>query len=399
MKTDYWQALSPKTQRWAVIIMLILVVVSLVVIFSPTEPPAHQQRPKRVGIRHIFTDRNPSELGLDSLSADVKEMAQQQALLTKTLTELQQSLGVSAEKLQEVPPEMTAKLQQLEQQLHQLKNAKETPVASDQAFPEELLPTELIFQKQTLKPLNAEASTTYNTPAPRSKIFTHTAKKVDSATTQVEKPLKTPSLPAGSILTGVLLTGMDAPTGQAARREPFPALVRVQLDAQLPNRFRSDVRECFLLVSGYGDLSSERAYLRGETLSCICEDGRTIEEPLDAFAIGEDGKAGIRGRLVSKQGQAISRSMMAGFLGGMSQAFDTHPVPSLNLMSGMGSKTQQYQSIFSKDLLQGSAVKGAGQALDRVAKFYLEMAENLYPVIEIDAGKRIDIIVKKGSKF
>ncbi len=33
----------------------------------------------------------------------------------------------------------------------------------------------------------------------------------------------------------------------------------------MPNRFRADVRECFLIVSGYGDLSSERAYLRGET--------------------------------------------------------------------------------------------------------------------------------------
>ena len=80
-----------------------------------------------------------------------------------------------------------------------------------------------------------------------------------------------------------------------------------------PNRFRADVRECFLIVSGYGDLSSERAYLRGETFSCVREDGGVIEAKLDAYAVGEDGKAGVRGRVVSKQGQIIAKSMMAGF--------------------------------------------------------------------------------------
>ncbi|MCV6005188.1 conjugal transfer protein TraB, partial [Escherichia coli] len=30
-------------------------------------------------------------------------------------------------------------------------------------------------------------------------------------------------LPSGSILTGVLINGMDAPTSQGARRDPFPS--------------------------------------------------------------------------------------------------------------------------------------------------------------------------------
>ncbi|NMU75841.1 conjugal transfer protein TraB, partial [Vibrio parahaemolyticus] len=94
-------------------------------------------------------------------------------------------------------------------------------------------------------------------------------------------------LPSGSILTGVLINGMDAPTSQGARRDPFPSTLRIQKEAILPNRFRADVRECFLIVSGYGDLSSERAYLRGETFSCVRDDGGVIEAKLDSYAVGE----------------------------------------------------------------------------------------------------------------
>lgn len=37
-----------------------------------------------------------------------------------------------------------------------------------------------------------------------------------------------------------------------------------------------------------------------------------------------------------------------------------------------------------------------GSALERIADFYLEMAENIFPVIEIDAMRDVDFIVKKG---
>ncbi|EEM6545583.1 hypothetical protein DA616_18230 [Salmonella enterica subsp. enterica serovar Dublin] len=183
---------------------------------------------------------------------------------------------------------------------------------------------------------------------------------------------------------------MDAPTSQGARRDPFPSTLRIQKEAILPNRFRADVRECFLIVSGYGDLSSERAYLRGETFSCVRDDGGVIEAKLDSYAVGEDGKAGVRGRVVSKQGQIIAKSLMAGFLGGVSEAFDVNPVPVVS--TNPGSNTQ-YQSVFSDQMLQGAAVKGASKALDRIAQFYIDMAEGIFPVIEVDAGRQVDFLL------
>ncbi len=154
------------------------------------------------------------------------------------------------------------------------------------------------------------------------------------------------------------------------------------------------MRECFLIAGGAGDLASERAKVRGETLSCVRHDGSVIETKLESYVAGEDGKAGIKGRLVSKQGQIIARSLVAGFAGGMSEAFDVDPVP---VLATSTTGETQYQDALSTNAVQGAAVKGISQSLDRVAQFYLDMAEDVFPVVEINAGRQVDIIVISGT--
>jgi hypothetical protein len=184
------------------------------------------------------------------------------------------------------------------------------------------------------------------------------------------------------------------PTGRQARRDPYPALVRIKHDAILPNRFRADVRECFLVAAGYGDLASERAYLRTEAITCIREDGGAIEVPLDAYAVGEDGKVGVRGRLVSKQGQVIGKAMLASFAEGFSQMFGRVPVPVVATTAGT---TQPFQQAFSGQAVQAGAVKGVGSALDRLANYFMDMAEEMFPVIEVDAGRGIEFVLNRGA--
>lgn len=203
-------------------------------------------------------------------------------------------------------------------------------------------------------------------------------------------------IPSGSILTGILLNGMDAPTNSGSRRDPHPSLLRLNHEAILPNRFTADIRECHMLIAGHGDLSSERAFLRGETISCVRNDGGVIETQLNGYAVGEDGKVGVRGRLVSKQGAMIARSMVAGFMSGAAKAFDVDAVPVIQTGSSTGGNTQ-YQSNFSPSMFQGAAASGASSALDRIAQFYVDMAENIFPVIEVDAGREVELILTKGA--
>ena len=203
-------------------------------------------------------------------------------------------------------------------------------------------------------------------------------------------------IPSGSIIQGVLLTGLDAPTGRKSSGNPVPALVRIKHDAILPNRVVQDVKECFLIVSGYGSLSTERANLRSERLSCVRPDGGVIETSLDGWVIGEDGKAGLRGRLVSKQGRVIANSIIAGVLSGLAGSYQPQKVATLNITPGA---TVEYQYPTLDGMLGNAGLGGANRALERVAEYYLEMADEMFPIIEIDAGRKVTVVMVRGAKL
>jgi conjugal transfer pilus assembly protein TraB len=42
------------------------------------------------------------------------------------------------------------------------------------------------------------------------------------------------------------------------------------------------------------------------------------------------------------------------------------------------------------------AVKGVGSTLDRLANYFMDMAEEMFPVIEIDAGRGIEFALDRG---
>jgi conjugal transfer pilus assembly protein TraB len=217
------------------------------------------------------------------------------------------------------------------------------------------------------------------------------------AASQVSTPM--PYLPAGAVFEGVLLNGMDAPTSSVTQKQPVPALVRIKSDSLLPNLMSmgdADIRECFLVIGGHGVLATERAQLRTETLSCVREDGQVIEAELEGYAVGEDGKVGMRGRLVSKQGSMIAKSMASGFLAGFGQAIAPTQVPQLNVTPG---SSAQYQSIDMAAAAQAGVGKGISEASKMVAQFYLDMAKEMFPVIEVDAGRKVSIVTLRGIQL
>ena len=203
-------------------------------------------------------------------------------------------------------------------------------------------------------------------------------------------------IPAGSFLEASLLNGMDAPVSSVAQKNPVPAVMRVKTDAILPNRFTQDVKECFVLVSGFGVLSSERVQLRTESISCIKEDGKAIEAKVDGYVVGEDGSVGPRGRLVSKQGQLVARSLAAGVLAGFGDALTPQSVPQLSLTpSGSTPTTRLDASTFAAT----GVARGFSDASKAVSGFFLEMAREATPVVEINAGRKLTIVVIKGFEL
>ena len=182
---------------------------------------------------------------------------------------------------------------------------------------------------------------------------------------------------------------MDATAG-GGKSNAVPALVRIKKNAVLPNRYSQLVKECFVIVSGVGNLATERAEMRAENLSCIFKDGQIVDSPISAYVVGEDGKTGMRGRVVSKQGAVIAKSMLAGFIGGFGKQIAPQTVPSLDIS---GSSKTQYQMPNLGDAGQNAMAMGLGNGLDRVSNFYMNLAEQIVPVIEIDAGRQVTLIL------
>ena len=197
-------------------------------------------------------------------------------------------------------------------------------------------------------------------------------------------------LPSGAFTRALLLGGLDAPTGGQAQRNPQPVLLRLMDNAVLPNQFRSRIKECFVVGAGYGDVSSERAYIRTESLSCITRDGTAIDVPVKGYVAGEDGKAGMRGRLVSKQGQILANALLAGVASGIGQAFTQSSTTTS--ISPLGTTS----TVDSGKQLEAGVGTGVGKALDRLAQYYITLAEKVFPVIEIDAGRMVDVVLTQG---
>lgn len=217
-----------------------------------------------------------------------------------------------------------------------------------------------------------------------------------SAAAPVAKPesdTKAGYIPAGSFVRVALLGGLDAPTGGQAQTNPHPILMRTQDNAFLPNRYRFEIKECFILASSYGDISSERAFARLENLSCVRRDGRAVDIAVKGYVVGEDGKAGLRGRLISKQGQVLANALLAGIGSGIGQAFqNSTTTQSISPLGTIGTVNQGQQ-------LQNGISSGIGKTLDRLSKYYIDLAEKLFPVIEIDAGRTVEVIFTKGFSF
>jgi conjugal transfer pilus assembly protein TraB len=208
------------------------------------------------------------------------------------------------------------------------------------------------------------------------------------------EPKKDPTvfMPAGSMFSAVLLTGVDMPTSAATQQNPVPVVFRVKREAILPNFASIDVRECFLLGSGYGQLSSERAILRAEALTCVTNRGKVLEAPFQAFVVGPDGKVGIPGRLVSKQGAMIARALIGGIFGGLAGGAQPSAVPRLNL----GNRDLWTDPDMSQIARSGFA-GGMQSAANSIAQFYLQMAKETFPVVEISAGEAATIVVTVGG--
>lgn len=206
------------------------------------------------------------------------------------------------------------------------------------------------------------------------------------------------TIPAGAFAKTILLSGLDASASMNASSDPRPMLLRLVDHGTLPRRFQSDLKDCHCTAGAYGDLSSERIYARLEKLTCIDrKSGEIIETQVAGYIAGSDGKAGIRGVVASKDGKFLARSLMGGIFAGLSNV--ANPQNRQAQVNPFFQGSPQVSPPGVGAMFASGMAQGATTALDRLSQYYIDRAEQLQPVIQVDAGQVVDIVFTEGTAF
>jgi conjugal transfer pilus assembly protein TraB len=208
------------------------------------------------------------------------------------------------------------------------------------------------------------------------------------AKTEAPAVRQTSYLPGGSMAYSILLTGVDAPVGG----KPFPVLLALKEAFASPNSYQVPLKGCFALGKAEGNASSERADIQIVRMSCVLPDGKAFEQEITGYLVGEDGKQGIPGKLVDKEGRKIAFAAVAGVGAGLARAFGQQQVT--NVVTDSGAIT----STVTGDALTFGLASGAQGAATEMQRYFQKQAERLFPVVEIDAGKNVTMVMLSGTR-
>ena len=357
---------------------------------------------------------NSPSSGIDPREIWVDKISVEQDLTSKRIENLEKMV----EKLLKFNNSDSRKQTQHIEQIQQVEQVQQQlqPQPQQQQTPQQQTPQQQTSQSETpqqfkMQPLMPDATTLPIIEQPvhpeefivkaatkkriHTRGITHTSVRLKNS-----KTLKSydNSIPAGAFAQAVLLGGVDASTSIQASSDPRPILLRVTAAGTLPRRFKSDLCDCHVLAASYGDVSSERVFMRLEKLTCMeRKTGEVLEMPIDGYVAGEDGRAGLRGTIVDRAGANMRNAAIGGFLSGIGSFLSTannNPM-TFSLNSGLA----QSNPLTNGDMLKHGVAKGASSALEKYADFYIKRAEQMQPVLQVEAGRIVDIVFTKGVRF
>jgi len=216
-------------------------------------------------------------------------------------------------------------------------------------------------------------------------------------TTISTKPAITPPvssysyIPATSYVSGHLLGGIAVSTSVNTQAEPIPIVIKLTGRGNLPKDFAVDIKQCRLLGSCYGDISSERAIIRAEEL--VCEDkeaGLVISTKVAGVIYGDDGANGIRGVVVSMSDKHLKSAFIGGVLSGFTNTAKGQSGLNISPLGAINTNKRSMQDMAQEGILGGSS-----SAAEKLADYYIKQAENISPVILVPGGTKVDVVFTK----
>ncbi|EPC4333633.1 F-type conjugal transfer pilus assembly protein TraB [Enterobacter asburiae] len=205
-----------------------------------------------------------------------------------------------------------------------------------------------------------------------------------------KKPTKLPWIPSGSFSDAVLIEGADANASVTGQQNTSPVTIRLQGNIQMPNNKEFNADGCFIVGEMWGDISSERGNVRTQSISCILKNGKHVDMEFQGH-VSFQGKGGIRGKPVMRNGMIVGYAGAAGLLSGFGEGIKSAATPSV----GLGATAD----VGAGDVFKQGIGGGASKAADTLSQYWIKRAEQYHPVIDIGAGNQVTVVFQKGFRL
>lgn len=215
-------------------------------------------------------------------------------------------------------------------------------------------------------------------------------KDADTAGSDSKKKLRTIYLPPG-FMKARLLTGVDALASRDATSNPEPVIARVQAPAVLPNDVKANLSGCFVIGNATGSLAKERVEIQLVSLSCVDFDEHSVvDQSIKGFFVDADGKKGLSGKVVTRAGAALARSFIAGTISGISQSVEN------SFGETSTSALGTVRTLNAGDAAKTGIAGGLSKSSDKLTDFYLDLARQAGPIVEVGAAKEVVVVIQEG---
>lgn len=374
---NWWYELTSEQRtrykKWAIIITVLTVSYIGYYLKGPTTPRATANVEEQI-----------LSLGSDALEQDIRASIEQR--VDSALEQQKKMIASLQEQLKSVQEgqQLQKNQQQLANDLANFmpKNAAAYPEAS--AYP----PVSSSMDHLTDKAADSHEKTQGVVLGGIS--FTEGSQDKELATAAKKKTVFLPP----SFMSAKLITGIDARTSHLAEAHPEPIMLRVQAPAVLPNYLKANLKGCFIVADAIGDLAKERVTVRLQSLSCLDQNGTAvINQKIAGFVTDSDGRRDMAGIVVSRAGSHLARSFAAGVIGGFGEAIQSaNTVTNINPL-GMT------QSLKPDGVLKSGIGGGLKSATSDLQQFYLDLAKQAMPVIEVGAAKDVTVVIQEGVEL
>ena len=220
----------------------------------------------------------------------------------------------------------------------------------------------------------------------------------DARTSNVKNYRLGSYIPAGSYVPAVVIAGVDASVGVSSQSDPKPVLFRITGNAVTAGfssvkGARINIKGCIVSGAASGDISSERVHVRLTQMTCQNWDSTVFETRIAGHMVSS-GKAGLRGRVVSREGPSVRAAAVAGVLQGVAGA-------ATGIGGQVGTGLTNNTSVTDIGAITQNAGKnalagGLQGAANTLADYYIDRAEQYQPVISMHAGSKVELVFLEG---